>query len=143
MHLAQKGAKSVVVVDLDLDGVFSSSELNAGGVRATWNNPVNARISRVSIDYYATVAKEIGFHQKGYFWMFGQDEWAQASATLRNNPNLKDARIEYLAPAEITQRFPFIDKTDDLGGATFSPLDGLLNANLLKMHFREKARAAG
>lgn len=143
MHLGRLGAKSVTGVDLDLEGVFSSSELNAGGVRATWNNPVNARISRLSIDYYASVKDEVGFRQKGYFWMFGKDEWKTASSVLQANPNLKDARIEYLSPNEITQRFEFIDKTEDLGGATFSPLDGLLNANLLKMHYRNEARALG
>lgn len=143
MHLAQRGAKSVLVVDLDLEGVFSSSELNAGGVRATWNNPVNAAISKVSIDYYASVASEVGFRQKGYFWMYSEQEWQQAREALRSNLNLKDMGIEYLKPSEITQRFAFIDKTADLGGATFSPRDGLLNANLLKQHYRERAKAQG
>ncbi|MBI3544783.1 MAG: FAD-binding oxidoreductase [Deltaproteobacteria bacterium] len=143
MHLSASGAKSVTVVDLDLEGTFSSSELNAGGVRATWNNPVNARISRMSIDYYASVRDEVGFRQKGYFWMFKKEDWERASNALKSNPNLKDARIEYLAPADVTKRFDFLDKTDDLGGATFSPLDGLLNANLLKTHYRKRGREKG
>lgn len=143
MHASRLGDRRVTVVDLDLEGVFSSSELNAGGVRATWNNPVNAEISKVSIDYYATVRDEVGFKQQGYFWMFARDKWEQASATLRANRNLSDMGVEYLTPAEITRRYPFIDKVDDLGGATFSPRDGLLNANLLKMHFRAEARAKG
>lgn len=143
MHLAQQGVKSVAVVDLDLDGVFSSSELNAGGVRATWNSPVNAMISRLSIDYYATIKDEIGFKQNGYFWMYSADDWAQAKTKLQSNPHLKDMGIEFLTPSEITRRYPFIDKVDDLGGATFSPRDGLLNANLLKMHFRQTAKGHG
>ena len=143
MHLAGLGAQGVVAVDLDLEGVFSSSELNAGGVRATWNNPVNAQISKLSIDYYATIKKEIGFKQSGYFWMFSADKWPQASATLKANPGLCDLGVEYLSPREITARYPFLDKVDDLGGATFSPHDGLLNANLLKNHFRVKARSNG
>lgn len=143
MHLTDLGATSVTVVDLDLEGTFSSSELNAGGVRATWNNPINAQISKLSIDYYATVKNDVGFKQHGYFWMFAADKWSQASATLKANPGLRDLGIEYLSPAEITQRYPFIDKVSDLGGATFSPRDGLLNANLLKMHFRKRAKARG
>ena len=34
--LAERGASGVTVVDLDLAGVYASSELNAGGARATW-----------------------------------------------------------------------------------------------------------
>jgi len=33
--LANRGVSGIVVVDLDLAGVYASSELNAGGVRAT------------------------------------------------------------------------------------------------------------
>src|SRR5689334_15326008 len=96
MHLAQQGAKSIAVVDLDLDGVFSSSELNAGGVRATWNHPVNAAISKISIDYYSKIYEEVGFRQNGYFWMYSKDRWAQAFSALKSNPNLKNLGIEYL-----------------------------------------------
>jgi glycine/D-amino acid oxidase-like deaminating enzyme len=143
MHLSRLGARSVLVVDLDLEGVYSSSELNAGGVRATWNHPVNAAISKLSIDYYATIRNELGFRQNGYFWMYSKDEWPKASERLRSNPGLAELGIEYLAPAEITRRYSFIDKVDDLGGATFSPRDGLLNANLLKTHYRKMARDSG
>ena len=34
-------------------------------------------------------------------------------------------------------------KTDDLAGATFSPLDGLFNPNLLKSYLRDEARLLG
>jgi glycine/D-amino acid oxidase-like deaminating enzyme len=143
MHLAQNGAGSVVVVDLDLEGVYSSSELNAGGVRATWNSPVNAMISRLSIDYYSSIKEQIGFKQNGYFWMYSSENWPKAKAALQANPHLQDMGLGYLSPAQITSQYPFIDKVSDLGGATFSPRDGLLNANLLKAHFRNAARAAG
>ncbi len=34
--LASRGIDDIVVVDLDLAGLYASSELNAGGARATW-----------------------------------------------------------------------------------------------------------
>lgn len=143
LHLAGSSSRSISVVDLDLEGVFSSSELNAGGVRATWNNPVNAAISRISIDYYAKHAEEVGFRQRGYFWMFSKANWSKASGLLKANKNLQDLGVQYLSPTEVTQKFPFIDKTEDMGGATFSPKDGLLNPNLLKLHYRKMAKHKG
>ncbi|MGE4232776.1 MAG: NAD(P)/FAD-dependent oxidoreductase [Bacteriovoracia bacterium] len=144
MALSELAPKlSILAIDLDLEGVFSSSELNAGGVRATWNNPVNAAISRASIDYYEKIASEIGFRQNGYFWMFNSVVWPEEKRTLQQNPFLKDLGIQYLTPDEITKKYPFIDKTQDLGGATFSPKDGLLNPNLLKLHYRHRAKANG
>ena len=39
--LASRGVDGIVVVDLDLAGVYASSELNAGGARSTWWQPFN------------------------------------------------------------------------------------------------------
>ena len=60
MALAERGAKGVVVYDADLEGTLSSSELNAGGVRATFHQPANVLCSKLSIDYFAKHAEEIG-----------------------------------------------------------------------------------
>jgi glycine/D-amino acid oxidase-like deaminating enzyme len=42
-----------VVVDLDLEGTFSSSELNAGGVRQLWGRSINVACARASIEYFS------------------------------------------------------------------------------------------
>ena len=143
MHLSSMVEKSIAVVDLDLAGIFSSSELNAGGVRATWNHPVNASLSKFSIDYYESISSQIGFLQRGYTWMYPKQSWERARSILQSNDQLSGLGIQYLSPGELNQQFPFIDKTEDLGGATYSPKDGLLNPNLLKLHYREKARHKG
>src|SRR5678815_2685988 len=41
MHLARRGGRSIAIVPVELGGRYSSSELNAGGVRATWRTEVN------------------------------------------------------------------------------------------------------
>lgn len=141
--LAGNSVPQVTVLDVDLEGSLSSSELNAGGVRALWNHPLNVEISKRSIEYYLQVSHEVGFRELGYFWMYGKERWTAASRRAEDNAKRFGLQIELLDPKEITRRYSFIDKTDDLGGATFSPQDGLLNPNLLKLHYRKQAALFG
>jgi glycine/D-amino acid oxidase-like deaminating enzyme len=65
MALAERG-KRTLTLDIDLSGRLSSSEKNAGGVRATWWEAVNIILCRASIEHYESIASEVGFRQKGY-----------------------------------------------------------------------------
>lgn len=141
MGLAERGQRTLVV-DIDLSGRLSSSEKNAGGVRATWWQAVNIRLCRASIQYYESIASEVGFRQKGYLWLYDDKTWEQALAHIDLQRTLGHP-IETLSAAQVHQRVPEIDRLDGIAGATFSPRDGLINPNLLKNHYRERARAAG
>ncbi|MGE0616382.1 MAG: NAD(P)/FAD-dependent oxidoreductase [Bacteriovoracia bacterium] len=142
MHLARLGASGVRVIDFDLEGSLSSSELNAGGVRATFSQPVNIECSKLSIEYFAKIPEESGYRACGYLWLHGPERFARAQAEHKLQTQM-GWPVEVLDRAGITARFPFIDRTEDLAGAMFAPRDGLVNPNLLKMHFRQEGRAAG
>lgn len=142
MALAERGAKDVVVYDPDLEGVLSSTELNAGGVRATFNQPENILCSKISIDYFAEHAAEVGYRPVGYLWIHGEEGLANA----RKSYARWDAAgwpYEEWDVARLVAYAPFIDRTEGIAGAVFAPRDGLLNPNLLKLHFRQRAIAAG
>jgi len=141
MGLAERGLKTLVV-DIDLSGRLSSSEKNAGGVRATWWQAVNIALCRASIEYYQRVRDEVGFRQKGYLWLYDADTYPRALEHLPLQRKLGHP-IETLTPAEVNRRVPEIDKLDGIAGATFSRNDGLINPNLLKEHYRHRALKLG
>jgi glycine/D-amino acid oxidase-like deaminating enzyme len=142
MGLVRQGVSSVVVVDLDLSGEWSSSELNAGGVRATWSQKVNLLTSKFSIEYFQTVAETIGYRDCGYLWLH-RPETFQAALKAREMHVAHGWDVEILDPKEIQRRHPFMDKIDDLAGGLFGVKDGLVNPNRLKEHFREGALLKG
>ncbi|TDJ12863.1 MAG: FAD-binding oxidoreductase [Deltaproteobacteria bacterium] len=63
--LARRGVNEVTVVDLDLAGVYASSELNAGGARATWWQPVNIESCRATLDFFVEHQQQFGFRPLG------------------------------------------------------------------------------
>jgi sarcosine oxidase subunit beta len=141
MHLARLGA-SVRVVDFDLEGSLSSSELNAGGVRATWGQPINIEMAKHSIEYFASVAEEVGYRACGYLWLLPEDKLPGA-LRARELQTKMGWPVEAWDVPKLRSQVPFIDKTDGVAGCIFAPRDGLLNPNRLKNHFREEARARG
>ena len=141
MALAERSVKTLAV-DIDLSGRLSSSEKNAGGVRATWWQRVNVALCRASIEYYERVRDEVGFRQKGYLWLYDAETYPQAVDHIALQRELGHP-IEALTPAEVHRRVPEIDQLDGIAGATFSPADGLINPNLLKEHYRARALKHG
>ena len=142
MHLAERGAPGVVVIDPDLAGVRSSSELNAGGVRATWWRPVNVELCAATIAFFAEHREEFAFRERGYLWLHSPERWPHAvEHVAMQNDFGRD--VELLTPADVARRWPVIDRVNDLGGATFSPRDGLVSPNAVKEHYRSRAREAG
>ena len=141
MALAERNLKTIAV-DLDLSGRLSSSEKNAGGVRATWWQPVNIVLCRASIEFYEKIAAQVGFRQKGYLWLYDDATWPEALGHIALQRSLGHP-IETLSAAEVNRRFPEIDKLNGIAGATFSPRDGLINPNLLKEHYRGVALRRG
>ena len=142
--LAERGVRDVCVADLDLAGRYASSELNAGGARATWWQEVNIAACRDSLAFFAEHAAALSFRPCGYLWLYADRElWARARA-VRGLQERLGVRVDLLEPAEVARRFPLVDRNvDELCGATFSPGDGLLNPNALRKLYQERAIAGG
>ena len=142
LGLTKLGLKSVTAVDLDLAGEWSSSELNAGGVRGTWSQEINVLTSQFSIQYFGTVAEQVGYHACGYLWMHRPATF-DAALKARETHVKHGWEVDVLDVRGIQSKVPYIDKTDDLAGALYGRKDGLINPNRLKEHYREESVAAG
>lgn len=142
-HLARLGARNVAVIDADLFGRLSSSELNAGGARTSWDQSINVQLSKDSIAFLKEHADKTGYRNCGYLWMFNNDQWPGAENRVRFLQEKHGINVQPLTVPALQAKCPFIDKTEDLAGATFSPEDGLFNPNLLKTFLREEARRLG
>jgi sarcosine oxidase subunit beta len=142
--LAERGVAGIVVVDLDLAGVYASSELNAGGARATWWQRVNVEACRTTLDFFRAHAKEFDFRAVGYLWLYADRALWRQALERRAMQNALGLEVEALAPADLRGHWPLLDRSlDELVGATFSPRDGLVNPNAVRAFFRHRAEERG
>jgi sarcosine oxidase subunit beta len=142
--LARRGVSDIEVVDLDLAGVYASSELNAGGARATWWQPVNIETCRATLDLFRERADEFGFREAGYLWLYADRDLFARALEKRVLQNAAGLDVEVLTPGEVLERFPLLDRaTDEIVGATFSPRDGLVNPNAVRAFYRSEAERLG
>jgi sarcosine oxidase subunit beta len=142
--LAERGVRDVCVVDLDLSGRYASSELNAGGARATWWQEVNAAGCRDTLAFFREHAGRVDFCACGYLWLY-DDRALYAKAEARHALQERlGLGVQLLAPADVWRRWPILDRNrEEIVGATFSPRDGLVNPNAVRRLYREGAEAAG
>ncbi|MBI4041115.1 MAG: FAD-binding oxidoreductase [Deltaproteobacteria bacterium] len=143
-HLSQAAKKEnhrfgVAVLDVDLEGRYSASELNAGGARAEWWQSVNIELSKATLSFLAKDPVQFGFRQKGYLWLYDAKGW-QDYLLHKDLYRRHELSIEELSPKEVQRRAPFLDRLQGVYAATFSPSDGLFNPNLLKQFFRSEAK---
>src|SRR5262249_2954329 len=142
--LAARGVEDIVVIDLDLAGLYASSELNAGGARATWWQPVNIETCRATLDFFHAHAAEVGFREHGYLWLYADGALWERAVAKRALQNAHGLGVELLTPADVWARFPLLDRArDEIVGATFSPRDGLVNPNAVRALYRTEARQLG
>lgn len=142
--LAKRGVSEVTVVDLDLAGLYASSELNAGGVRATWWQAVNVETCASTLDFFRQHRDAFSFQERGYLWLHANRQLFDVARSKRALQNEFGLGVELLKSGEVVERFPVLDTDPSrLVGATFSPRDGLVNPNAVRQWFRHEAEAMG
>jgi len=125
-HLAQKGAKGVVLLEKGMLGEGSTAKC-AGGIRAQFSTEINIRFSLKSLKFWNRFEEitgvDLGFKKVGYLFLATTgEEWAVFKANVDFQHKL-GIPVELLSPPEIKYRWPFL-KVDDLQGGTFCTWEG-------------------
>jgi glycine/D-amino acid oxidase-like deaminating enzyme len=142
--LVERQVRDVIVVDLDLYGPRTASELDAVGVRATWWNEINIASCRDTILFFEEHAQDLSLLQPGYLWLYDDRDLFRTAIERQKLQGRLGWEVEILTPGETERRFPHLDRwTDEIVGSTFSPRDGLVDPEAVRCFYRERAQAGG
>ncbi|WP_462137157.1 NAD(P)/FAD-dependent oxidoreductase [Candidatus Mycalebacterium sp.] len=135
------GAK-IFVIDPDLDGEFSSSLKNAGGVRATWQGRANVELCARSIRFYEKIADIVSFKQSGYYWLHDEktDRELREKLPLHRECGLD---IEFYGAKDITKHLDFVTDTSGVESLSISRDAGFIDHYALREFYRKEARDGG
>ena len=145
-HLAQAGAKDIVLLERTAHLEESATSRCAGGVRYQFATEVNIQLSKVSLPMLERFKDEIGldplYRQCGYFIVLTKPsdvEAFQASLELQHSLGVE---TEWLDGDEVRARLPLMRFPDALG-ATLNHKDGLADPSSVNMGYLDRARDLG
>lgn len=145
-HLAKRNAGTVALVEREKFLGTQSTAKAAGGVRAQFSTEVNTRLSLLSLDRFEKFEQETGhvlyFMQWGYLFLLTTAEQAAAFKRYREMWMRLGMKVEWLSPAEIATRFPYIETTGIVAGS-FHQRDGFVDANDIVQGYAQAARKHG
>lgn len=145
---------SILVVERDSTYEFSSTALSTSAIRQQYSNPINVKISQFGIEiiktfqermkpfYPGETAPDLGFKEHGYLYCCSPDGVDAAKARVELQQSLGAGTI-FLEPAELKDRFPWIN-VEDLGGGSWGSRDeGWFDSMGMLNGFRRAARGSG
>lgn len=144
-HLAQRGVRNVVVLEMGQMGGGSSSQSAAMLSVQFCRDELTLQMAQYSYERYMRFAEEMGtpidFHPHGWIYIAGEDSAAelQQHATLLQRMNVT---CELLKPDELKRLYPELN-VDDIVLATFGPDDGPVDPHMIIAGYMRRARQLG
>jgi sarcosine oxidase subunit beta len=144
-HLAEAGARDVLVLDRGMLGAGSTAKA-AGGVRAQFSDELNIRIALRSLDAFEDFGRrpgwEIDLEQVGYlFLLTTPNDVAEFERSVALQRSL-GAPTELVGPDEAARLCPLID-TRDVLAASYCPRDGYCTPDAVVQGYAAGARSHG
>lgn len=143
-ELAEAGLRVVVLERAEAPATGSTGH-SAAGVRVQFVEPTNVALSLASIGVYADFERRFGadsgYRAVGYLLLVGEDDWASHLEGVRIQREL-GAPVEVLDVEEATRRVGGL-VPDGLAGATFGPIDGVVDPHGITFGYLDAARRRG
>lgn len=142
---------SVAVIERDPTYTTASSALSAASIRQQFTTPVNIRIARAGIEFLRSAPEhlavdgaqpDIGLTEAGYLYLAS----ASSVESLRRAHAIQTqhgAAVALLSPAELRERFPWLETSDLAAGALGLQGEGWFDGYLLLTALARKARGQG
>ncbi len=143
-ELAAAGLQ-VAVLEREPVPAACSTGLSAAGVRVQWTDPVNVALSLHSIEVLRGFAAEFGvdsgYRPVGYLFLVPEQDWPDHLAGVEVQ-RAAGAPVQVLSLDDAARRFAPFDPTG-LAGATFGPIDGVVDPHAVTMGYLRRAREHG
>jgi sarcosine oxidase len=142
---------TVTVLEPDPAYRGAATARSAGSIRQQFSTPLNIAISQFAvrflrhIDSYLAVDGEVpdvAFREGGYLFLADEDLVEARRAEYATAVGC-GADVSWLSPAELAERFPWMNTMDLEGGTLGLSGEGWLDPHALLQAFRAKARALG
>jgi len=142
--LATRGADVVVCEKQSLGA--GSTERSAGGIRTQFSTPVHVRLSKESIEVWASFEDEFGvdiaYRRAGYLFLAREDETAAAFEATVEMQNRLGVASELLSPDAAREHCPAL-RAEAFVAATFCPTDGFADPHLALQGYSRACRDVG
>jgi sarcosine oxidase, subunit beta len=143
-ELAGAGLR-VAVLEREEAAAMGSTGRSAAGVRVQFVEPVNVALSLASIEAYRSFPErhgvDVGYRPVGYLLLVPNDDWEGHLGGVAVQQEM-GAPVEVLEVADARRRFVDMDPTG-LAGATFGPIDGVVDPHMVTQAYVRLARECG
>jgi sarcosine oxidase, subunit beta len=145
-HLAQRGAKNIVL--LEKENLFGQGATGrcAGGVRYQFSTEINVRLSIASLPmlerFKDEIGQEIGYKKCGYLIVATSEQDVEVFKHNVQMQNRLGVPTELLSGDEVRKRLPLM-KFDDALAGTFNSKDGIVDPNSIVMGYISAAQKMG
>ncbi len=142
---------TVAVVEKDPSYADSSTARSVGGIRQQFSSPENIEISKFGAEFFRSVPQrlvvdgdrpDLSFQEEGYLFLATE----AGLPVLKENHAVQLAHgtdVALLTPAELAERFPWLQISDLAGGSLGLSGEGWIDPYSLLMAFKHKAAALG